>query len=203
MKMVRAAALKVYPHRYYEMQNTLLETYINFEIDVICLTSAVLEYWFEWLHQAFDLLKGWRAPQDPHTELVRHLAVNINWIYTHQLSVFLACLPEYKSLETLILLVESEVPSQGETRLKVEDGDENALWDYSFYLDEDEVVGGFNKILQDIQKCYDKIIENEDHEHHELFVNWSLPKLKIMKLEGKIFRQLSQDQAIERRYFGC
>jgi len=124
----RAATLKVYPHRYYEMQNTSLETYINFEIDMICLTSAVLGYWFEWLHQAFDLLKGWRAPQDPHTELVRHLAININWINTHQTSVFLACLPKYGSLETLTLFVESEDLSQGETRLvEIGDSDENAL----------------------------------------------------------------------------
>jgi hypothetical protein len=40
----RAAALKAYPHQYYEMQNTSLKTYINFEIDMICLTSAVLGY---------------------------------------------------------------------------------------------------------------------------------------------------------------
>jgi 2EXR family len=145
----RAAALMVYPHRYYEMQSASLETYINFEIDVICLTSAVLGYWFEWLHQAFDLLKGWRALQDPHTELVRHLAVNINWINTHQTSVFLACLPKYESLETLTLFVESEDPPQGETRLvEIEDSDENALWDYSFYLDEGEVVGEFDKICR-------------------------------------------------------
>jgi hypothetical protein len=95
-------------------------------------------------------------------------------------------------------------PSQGETGLvEIDDGDENTLWDYSFYLDEDEVVGGFDNILQDVQKCYNEIIENEDHEHHKLFVNWSLPKLKIMKLEGKVFRQLSRDQATERKYFGC
>jgi hypothetical protein len=95
-------------------------------------------------------------------------------------------------------------PSQGETGLvEIDDGDENTLWDYSFYLDEDEVVGVFDNILQDVQKCYNEIIENEDHEHHKLFVNWSLPKLKIMKLEGKVFRQLSRDQATERKYFGC
>jgi hypothetical protein len=48
----------------------------------------------------------------------------------------------------------------------------------------------------------DEIIKNEHHEHHKLFVNWSLPELKIMKLEGKVFKQLSQDQAIEKKYFG-
>lgn len=201
----RAVALKVYPHRFYEMRNTLLETYVNFEIDTICLTSAVLEYWFEWLHEAFVLLKGWKAaPQDMHTELVRHLAVNINWVNTHQRSDFLRCLPKYEYLETLTLFVESDDPSEGETRLvEIEDGDENGIWDYSAHLDEDEVVGGFDKILQDIQKCCDDIIEDEVHEHHWLFANSSRPKLKVMKLEGKVLRQLSERQARGKKFFGC
>jgi hypothetical protein len=199
----RAAALKVYWHRFYEMRNTALETYVNFEVDIVCLSSAVLGYWFEWLNDAFEMLKAYKAPQDVYVDLVRHLAININWVNTHRRSEFLRCLPKYELLETLTLFVESEDSSQGETRLvEIEDGDENAIWDYSAHLDDGEVVGGFDEILQDIQKCYDDIIEDEDHEHHELFVNWSLPKLKIMKLEGKVLRQLSEREARGKKYFG-
>ena len=174
----RAAALKVYPHRFYEMRNTALETYINYEIDVVCLTSNALDYWFSSLNDAFEMLKA-------SGFTLRNLAVNINWVNAHSRSGFLGELPKYKSLETLTLFVESESSAQGETRLvEIQEGDENGIFE------EDQVEGGFDEILQELQSCYDDMVEDEDHELHERFVNWSLPKLKVMKLEGKVFNQL-------------
>jgi hypothetical protein len=184
----RHLALKLYSTPLYNSPQSSCDTYMNLEIDTIYFGSANRPLHFEWLWDIF--MRGLSID----FEGIRHIAFDVGWWEWFLDVDMLRWLSSGLKLETITLVLEDEGESGqeavfvelGESRnggMKVVGGEEKI----------ENVASKAKKFLERIRKKYEDILSDETNSNRELLVDWPLPELRFMRMEGKILGRLSDN----------